>query len=118
MQALAATLQEEYPSAAASIREGLEETLTLIKLGVKGPLARSLRSTNPIENLNGSIRRTTRNVKRWRNGQMILRWIGTALQSAEGRFYKIRGCKDLPSLVLALEQETKKNRLPIKDKVA
>ncbi len=71
--------REQHFRAAASLREGLPETLTLIHLGVDEALYRTFRSTNPIENLNGLIAHYTRNVKRWRDGQMVLRWVGTAL---------------------------------------
>ena len=68
-----------HPGAAASLREGLEETLTVQALDITGALYRTLRTTNPIENLNGSIAHFTRNVKRWKDGQMTLRWIAGAL---------------------------------------
>jgi hypothetical protein len=70
---LASALQAQHPGAAASLREALEETLTLQSLGIGGALYRTLRITNPIENLNGSIGHYTRNVKRWRAGEMTLR---------------------------------------------
>jgi hypothetical protein len=57
----------------------MEETLTVQRLGVEGALLRTLRTTNPIENLNGAVAHHTRNVRRWRDGQMLLRWIGAAL---------------------------------------
>jgi transposase-like protein len=103
LERLAASLETEHPGAAASLREGLEETLTLLALGIEGALYRTLRSTNPIENLNGSIADYTRNVKRWRGGQMILRWVGAAVVEARKRFRKIRGHRDLARLVQALE---------------
>ena len=71
LQRLAGSLERDHPGAAASIREGLAETLTVQRLGLTGALQRTLRSTNIIENLNGSVERYTRNVKRWRGGQMI-----------------------------------------------
>ena len=64
---------------ASSLRDGLEETLTLIELGIEGALYRTLRTTNPIENLNGLIAHYSRNVKRWRDGEMALRWIAHSL---------------------------------------
>jgi putative transposase len=76
LEQLAASLETTHPGAAASVREGLEETLTLHRLGVSGALYLTLRSTNPIENLNGSVAHHTRNVRRWRNGLMVLRWVG------------------------------------------
>lgn len=83
LQRLASSLHSKHPGAAASLREGLEETVTVQSLGIAGALYRTLRTTNPIENLNGSIAHYTRNVKRWRDGQMTLRWIGSALSDAK-----------------------------------
>ena len=95
LQRLAASLQAKHPGAAASLREGLEETLTVQALGITGALYRTLRTTNPIENLNGSIAHFTRNVKRWKDGQMTLRWVAGALSDAKGRFRKLRGHRDM-----------------------
>lgn len=105
---LAASLQSRHPGAAASLREGLEETLTVQSLGITGALYRTLRTTNPIENLNGSIARYTRNVKRWRDGQMTLRWISSALSDAKDRFRKLRGHRDMKTLVTALQQRVER----------
>jgi len=104
LERLAASLDAEHPGAAASLREGLEETLTLLALGVEGALYRTLRSTNPIENLNGSVASYTKNVKRWRGGGMILRWVGAAVVEASQGFRKIRGHRDLRQLVQALQR--------------
>lgn len=101
---LAASLDAEHPGAAASLREGMEETLTLLTLGVDGALYKTLRSTNPIENLNGSVADYTKNVKRWRGGGMILRWVGAAIVEASRGFRKIRGHRQISRLVLALQQ--------------
>jgi len=101
---LAASLQAQHPGAAASLREGLDETLTVQGLGVTGALYRTLRTTNPIENLNGSIARYTRNVKRWKDGQMTLRWIASAFSDAAGRFRKLKGHGDMKFLLSALER--------------
>jgi putative transposase len=79
---LVTSLQAKHPGAAASLREGLEETLTVQALGITGALYRTLRTTNPIENLNGSVARYCRNVKRWGDGQMVLRWVASALSDA------------------------------------
>ncbi len=103
LEQLAASLEREHPGAAASVREGLEETLTLIGLGVTGALYKTLRTTNPIENLNGSLARYTRNVKRWRGGLMIQRWACAALIDAEKRFRRVRGYNDMPALVAQLD---------------
>lgn len=94
----------DYPSAAASVREGLDDTLTLIKLGVTGALYRTLRTTNLIENLQGTIRRVTRNVRRWRTGLMVVRWVATALMEAEEGFRRIKGVNDMPRFLKALDR--------------
>ena len=103
---LARSLDDEYPGAAASIREGLDETLTVLRLGLTGPLQRTLRTTNIIENLNASVERYTRNVKRWRGGQMIQRWVASALLEAQQRFRRVRGYRDMRHLVSALDALT------------
>ena len=95
-----------HPGAAASLREGLEETLTVQGLGIGGALYRTLRTTNPIENLNGSIAHYTRNVKRWKDGQMTLRWVAGALSDAKHRFRKLRGYRDMKTLLAALAAST------------
>lgn len=101
---VARSLAKNHPGAAASVREGLDETLTLIALGVGEALYRTLRTTNPIENLNGSIARYTRNVKRWQDGEMVLRWIGAALIEATRGFRAVRGHRDMKHLCAALAQ--------------
>ena len=103
LQRLATSLQAKHPGAAASLREGLEETLTVQQLGITGALQRTLRTTNPIENLNGSVARYCRNVKRWGDGQMVLRWVASALSDAAGRMRKLRGCSHMRSLLKALD---------------
>ena len=102
LQRLAKSLEASHPGAAASLREGLDETLTAQTLGISGALYRTLRTTNPIENLNGSIAHFTRNVKRWKDGQMTLRWIAGALSDAKGRFRKLRGHRDMKILMARL----------------
>lgn len=91
-----------HEDAAASLREGLEETLTVVKLELPLALRRSLATTNSIENLVSSIRRVTRNVKRWRGGDMIRRWAGLGLFNAAKRFRRIKGYREMPKLVTAL----------------
>ena len=95
LQRLAASLHGQHPGAAASLREGLDDTLTVQRLGLTGALYRTLRTTDPIENLNGSIAHFTRNVKRWKDGQMTLRWVAGALSDAKARFRKLRGHRDV-----------------------
>jgi transposase-like protein len=103
---LAAGLDRSHPSAAASLREGLDETLTLQTLGVTGALYRTLRSTNAIENLNGLVGHFVRHVRRWRDGQMLQRWVATALDEARRSFRRVRGHVDLAVLVRALDART------------
>jgi transposase-like protein len=104
LERLAHSLARTHPGAATSLREGLEETLTLIGLGVEGALYRTLRTTNPIENLNGLIVHYSRNVKRWRDGQMVLRWMASSLNEASRGFRAVRGYRDMERLVAALAQ--------------
>lgn len=93
---------EGHSGAAASLREGLDETLTVLRLKLPEALRRLLASTNAIENTIGSIRTTTRNVKRWRGGDMVLRWAGLALREAEARFHRVKGHRHLAALEHAL----------------
>jgi len=92
------------PGAANSLREGLEQTLTVHRLGLRGALRKTLASTNIIENCQGTTRRITRNVKRWRDGAMVMRWVGCALLAAEERFHRIKGHRDLSFLKGALQK--------------
>jgi transposase-like protein len=101
---LARALQKKHPSAAASLREGLDETLTVIGLGLSASLTRSLSTTNPIENMNGRIRTTARRVKRWDGGTMILRWVLVGVLEAARGFRRLKGHKDMKLLVARLKQ--------------
>lgn len=118
LERLARSLEREHPGAASSLREGLEETLTTRRLGIDGALYLTLRSTNPIENLNGAVAHHTRNVKRWRDGQMVLRWVGAALLQASGGFRRVRGMRDLPKLCTALDRHRSAQALNAARKVA
>jgi len=118
LERLARSLSREHPGAASSLREGMEETLAVQRLGIDGALARTLRTTNPIENLNGAVAHHTRNVRRWRDGQMLLRWIGAALHEATRGFRRIRGHRDLPKLCAALESEQAAHIVSVERKVA
>ncbi len=104
LESLASSLEAEHPGAAGSIREGLDETLTLQRLGIEGSLYRTLRSTNTIENLNGGVATYTRNVKRWKGGGIIVRWVSAAVLEAQKRFRRIRGYNELDCLIAALER--------------
>ena len=99
------SLQRENPSAAASLEEGLEETLTLHRLGVAGALAQSLATTNVLESINAQLGRLTRNVTRWRNGIQKHRWVASALLEIEPRLRKIKGYRTLPQLRAAILQK-------------
>jgi putative transposase len=107
LERLARSLEREHPGAAGSLREGLQETLTVQRLGFDGALARTLKTSNPIENMNGAVARHTRNVKRWRDGQMLLRWVGAALHEAQCGFRRVRGHRDLRKLCVALNRHSK-----------
>jgi len=102
LERLARSLERAHPAAARSLKEGLEETLTLTRLGIDGALYNTLRSTNPIENLNSLIVHYVRNVKRWRDGAMLERWVAAAVLEVARGFRKIRGYRDLRRLVTAL----------------
>lgn len=104
--ALAATarwLERLNADAAASLREGLEETVTVVKLGVPGGLRRTLATTNPIESALSVTRRVTARVTRWRDGDMRRRWCVAGLLRAESKFRRVRGHRAMPLLVKALE---------------
>ena len=100
---LAPELPPAFSARKKAPRGTLEETLTVKRLGLTGALARTLRTTNIIENLMGSVEGYTRRVKRWRGGQMIQRWVASALVEAEPRFRRVRGYRDLRYLVGALD---------------
>jgi len=100
---LAASLEDSHPGAASSVREGLDETLTILRLKVGPLLTATLSSTNPIENLNGSVRNVTRRVKRWRGGKMAMRWAAGALLEAEGKFRRVKGYREMPGLLSSLK---------------
>jgi putative transposase len=104
LRRLAAELDRIHPGAAGSLREGMEETLTVIKLGITDKLRRTLESTNPCESMIECVRRTQRNVKRWRDGEMALRWTAAGMLEAEKQFRKVIGYTQLPQLAIAIER--------------
>mgnify|MGYP003465698714 FL=1 len=118
LQRLLGSLQDSHPGAAASLREGLEDTLTAQELGLTGALYRTLRTTNPIENLNGLVAQYTRNVKRWKDGSMTLRWIASALVDASGRMRKLRGFASMKDLLKALQRRAPADLVDTKRKAA
>jgi len=101
---LARELDKTHPSAANSLREGLAETLTVLRLDVPPTLARTLRSTNAIESMIGICRERSKNVKRWRDGQMALRWCAAGMVEAAKQFRRVNGHMHLPALRTALER--------------
>jgi putative transposase len=103
LQALAAELDKTHPGAAASLREGMAETLTILRLGVPPTLARTLRSTNPIESMIEICREHSKNVKRWRDGTMALRWCAAGMLEAGHQFRRVNGHLHLPKLRAALD---------------
>jgi len=105
MKALARALEREHPAAAASLREGMQETLTVTRLGITGALKRTLHSTNPIESMFNIVRHTQRNVKRWQSGDMRVRWTAAGMLEAERNFRRIKGRHQLVRLAAALGQE-------------
>lgn len=103
--ALAKELDRTHPGAAASLGEGLHETLTVLRLGVPPTLARTLRSTNAIESMISVCREHAANVKRWRDGQMALRWCAAGMIEAGKQFRRVNGHLHLPTLRAALQRE-------------
>lgn len=101
---LASSFEESYPSATASVLEGLDETLTLKRLGIHGALYKTLRSTKRPGETQGAVGYHTPNVKRWRNGLMVQRWVVVALTEAEKKFRRIRGCGAMEHLIAALDE--------------
>ena len=111
--ALAKELDRTHPGAAASLREGLDETLTVLRLNVPPTLARTLRSTNCIESMISVCRDHAANVKRWRDGQMALRWCAAGMVEAGKQFRRVNGHLHLPTLRAALERESAKPVRPV-----
>ena len=112
LRLLASDLERTHPGAASSLREGLEETLTLNRLGIRGQLKRTLESTNPCESMLEIVRRTQRNVKRWSSGEMALRWTAAGMLEAERQFRRIIGYRDLATLAVAIEHDLSTHRHP------
>ena len=105
-------IERSHPGAAASLREGLAETLTVARLGVPPTLARTLRSTNAVESMIEICRDHSRNVKRWRGGEMVLRWCAAGMLEAKKQFRRVNGHLHLRSLRTALDQHVKETVTP------
>ncbi len=102
LKALAGQLERVNPDAAASLREGLAETLTVTRLGVTGALLKTVMSTNPVESMIEIVRAHARNVKRWQDGDMRLRWAAAGMLAASTQFRRVKGYRQLPQLARAL----------------
>ena len=109
LEQLARELDKTHPGAAASLREGMAETLTILRLDVPPTLARTLRSTNPIESMIEICREHSKNVKRWRDGTMALRWCAAGMLEADHQFRRVNGRLHLPKLRAALDTHFSKN---------
>ena len=107
---LACELDRSHPGAAASLREGMEETLTVTRLGVVGNLKLTLQSTNPCESMISTVRVIHRNVKSWSSGDMCLRWTAAGMLEAESRFRKVQGYRGLANLTVAIEHDLLRRR--------
>lgn len=111
LENLARSLEVDHPGAASSLREGLDETLTVTRLALPDALVRSLMSTNLIENLIDSVRKLSARVQHWRDGQMALRWTCATAMDAAKRFRRIKGHKGIPKLLQALSDHDHKLEL-------
>jgi putative transposase len=105
LNTLALELDHAHPGAAASLREGLEETLTVTRLRITGKLKLTLQSTNPCESMISTVRVIHRNVKNWSSGEMCLRWTAAGMLEAETRFRKVQGYRGLATLAVKIEQD-------------
>ena len=110
LTALALELDHAHPGAAASLREGMEETLTVTRLGITGKLKLTLQSTNPCESMISTVRVIHRNVKHWSSGEMCLRWTAAGMLEAETRFRKVQGYRGLANLAVAIEADLIRRR--------
>jgi transposase-like protein len=112
LEALASELERSHPGAAGSLREGLAETFTIGRLGVPPTLARTLRSTNAIESMIEICRDHSTNVKRWRDGQMALRWCAAGMLEAKKQFRRVNGHLHLRALRDALDAHVRQGVTP------
>jgi putative transposase len=95
-------LERLNPDAAASLREGLTETLTVTRLGVTGSLLKTVMGTNPVESMIEIVREHAHNVKHWQPGDMRLRWAAAGMLAAAEQFRRVKGYRQLPQLARAL----------------
>jgi putative transposase len=113
LEQLARSLGRQRPGAAASLREGLAETLTVTRLGVGGSLLQTVESTNPVESMIEIVRDHATRVKRWSSGEMALRWAAAGMLAAEAQFRRVKGHRELPLLARALEHATAEEPGPL-----
>jgi len=106
LEALTRALDKQRPGAAASLREGLEDTLTVNRLGITGTLLKTVESTNPVESMIEIVRHHARRVKRWQHGEMALRWTAAGMLAAQDQFRRVKGYQQLPALLAALAEAT------------
>lgn len=108
LEAIARSLDEQHPGAASSLREGVEETVTISRLGVPAKLQVTMFSTNVVESAISVARTAHRNVKRWRSGTMAERWAAAGMSVAQKKFRKVKGYREIPALVAALQAHVDK----------
>jgi putative transposase len=106
-------LERINPSAARSLAEGLEETLTIHRLGVPEALRKTLFSTNPMESALSVVEDKCRRVKKWQGGDMKLRWVASGLLFAEEQFRRVKGYRDIPQLAAAIKALANEGKLPV-----
>lgn len=109
VEGLARQLDADHPSAAASLREGLNEMFPVRRLGVSDRLARGLSCTNNIESMISVVRTTTDRVTTWKDTTMVRRWVGAGMLEAERSFRRVKGYKDMPILVAAIHRDVAKH---------
>jgi transposase-like protein len=112
LNTLALELEHPHPGAAASLREGMEETLTVTRLGITGKLKLTLQSTNACESMISTVRVIQRNVKNWSSGDMCLRWTAAGMLEAETRFRKVQGHRGLATFAVKIERDLLRKRQP------
>ncbi len=110
LNTLALELERAHPGAAAALREGMEETLTVTRLAITGKLKSTLQSTYPCESMISTVRVIHRNVKHWSSGDMCLRWTAAGMLEAETRFRKVEGYRGLANLAVKIEHDLLRNR--------
>jgi transposase-like protein len=109
---IATLLDEQHPSAAASLREGLDDMFTVRRLGTSDLLARSLTCTNAVESMISVVQRLSGRVTKWKDPRMVRRWVGVGMIEAERSFRRIRGCKDMPAFTQKIRSEVARRRDP------